>query len=309
MLTVHDDLPRHALPDSPDAYERYFFFAAAPDGAEAMSLVVNVHPNKGVIDAAYAVSDGERHDSLFVTDRLGDALECGPIRLTLTEPMQALRIEVEDRADLHFEAGHPPIEEERVTRRRDGRVVQDRSRYAQLGTTADGWFAGRDHSWGIWDSAGRTASPSFFWLIGAFDDYAVQAVTHIDTDGRRYGEYGAVVRAGAPQEARSVTGLALDGPPHFTRARLTLGDETLELESLHALLPRAVGYGHPTWAWGTVPPELPHVVIEHIDLRRQDLSERINHRALQFVRITRPDGAVGHGVVDQYQEVQCPSSP
>ena len=156
MLTAHDDLPRHALPESPDAYERYFFFAAAPDGAEAVSLVVNVHPNKGVIDAAFARSDGECHDSLFATDRLGEDLTCGPIRLTLTEPMRSLRIEVEDQVDLRFEASHPAIEEERVTRRREGRVVQDRSRYAQLGTTSDGWFAGRDHSWGIWDSAGRT---------------------------------------------------------------------------------------------------------------------------------------------------------
>ena len=38
----------------------------------------------------------------------------------------------------------------------------------------------------------------------------------------------------------------------------------------------------------------------------EDMSERINHRALQFVRMTRPDGAVGHGVVDQYREVKCP---
>ena len=309
MLAAHDDLPQHALPDSPDAYERYFFFAAAPDGAEAVSLVVNVHPNKGVIDAAFARSDGECHDSLFATDRLGEDLTCGPIRLTLTEPMRSLRIEVEDQVDLRFEASHPAIEEERVTRRREGRVVQDRSRYAQLGTTSDGWFAGRDHSWGVWDSAGRSASPSFFWLIGAFEDHAVQAVTHIDTDGRRYGEYAAVVRDGAVQEPRTVTGVEVDGPPHFTTARVTLGEETLELRSLHALLPRAVGYGHPSWVWGTVPPELPHVVTERIDLRQEDLSARINQRALQFVRITRPDGAVGHGVVDQYREVQCPSSP
>ena len=216
MLTALDDLPRHELPDAPDAYERYFFLAAAPDGSEAVSLVVNVHPHKGVIDAAFAHSDGDTHDSLFATDRLGDDLTCGPIRLTLDDPMRSLRIEVEDRVDLRFDASHPAIEEERVTRRRDGRVVQDRSRYAQLGTTSDGWFAGRDHSWGIWDSAGRSHSPSFFWLIGAFDDHAVQAVTHIDTDGRRYGEYGAIVRAGAPQEAREVTRLEVEGPSHFT---------------------------------------------------------------------------------------------
>jgi hypothetical protein len=304
VLTALDDLPRHALPDAPDAYERYFFMAAAPDGSEAVSLVVNVHPHKGLIDAAFARSDGDTHDSLFATDRLGEDLTCGPIRLTLEDPMRSLRIEVEDRIDLRFDASHPAIEEERVTRHREGRIVQDRSRYAQLGTTDAGWFAGRDHSWGLWDSAGRSHSPSFFWLIGAFEDHAVQAVTHIDTDGRRYGEYGAVVREGRPQEPRAVTRLEVDGPHHFTTARLTLDDQTLELESLHALLPRAVGYGHPTWVWGTEPPAFPHVVTERIDLRREDLSAPSNHRALQFVRMTRPDGAVGHGVVDQYREVK-----
>ena len=81
VLSALDDLPRHELPDAPDAYERYFFLAAAPDGSEAVSLVVNVHPHKGVIDAAFAHSDGDTHDSLFATDRLGDDLACGPIRL------------------------------------------------------------------------------------------------------------------------------------------------------------------------------------------------------------------------------------
>jgi hypothetical protein len=311
VIGVQDDLPRHVVPDSPDAYERYFFLAASPEGDLAVSAVVNVHPNRGLIDAAFAVSDGETHESVFTADRLGEELVSGPIRLELTEPMRSLRIEVEGRADLCFRAVCPPIEEERVTRRRDGRVVQDRERYVQLGTVEgvlDGrevrdWFAGRDHSWGIWDAAGRTHSPSFFWLIGAFADRAVQIVTHIDTDGRRYGEYAAVVAGSGVREPRTLTSLDVQGPSHFTTATVTLGDETLALESLHALLPRAVGYGHPTWVWGAEHPELPHVIRERIDLRAEDLSARNNQRALQFVRIAGPGGAAGYGVVDQYLEV------
>ena len=111
MIGVQDDLPRHVVPDSSDAYERYFFFAAAPDGAHAVSAVVNVHPNRGLIDAAFAVSDGETHESVFAADRLGDELSCGPVRLQLTEPMRSLRIQVDGRADLRFRAVCPPIEE------------------------------------------------------------------------------------------------------------------------------------------------------------------------------------------------------
>ena len=126
-------------------------------------LVVNVHPNKGLIDAAFALSDGDTHDSLFAADRLGDELACGPIRLSSrADALAADRGRGSRRPALR--ASHPAIEEERVTRRRDGRVVQDRSRYAQLGPSTarstaapHGWFAGRDHSWGIWDSAGRCA--------------------------------------------------------------------------------------------------------------------------------------------------------
>ena len=347
MISVWDDLPLHQTPavlaepatSDPAAYERFFFACADRDGHHCVALVVTLHPNKGVLDAAFAVSDGERHESLFVTDRLGharDDLACGPVRLTLTEPMRTLRIRVDAdagfAADLRFRAVSPAIEEERVTRRRAGRVVQDRTRYAQLGVVAgtvasplgdlaadeQGWFAGRDHSWGIWDAPrehaadARDASPSFFWLIAAFEDRAVQAVTHADDVGRRYGEYAAVCPAlgpgvdaagpGAGQRERPVTGLDVaypDGSWHFETATMGVAGEELELRSLHSLLPRAVGYGHPAWVPGTVHPHLPHVVTERIELRDEALGERLNHRALQVVRVTGAGGAVGHGVVDQ----------
>ena len=176
------------------------------------------------------------------------------------------------------------------------------------------WFGGRDHSWGIWDAAGRTHSPSFFWLIGAFADRAVQVVTHVDTDGRRYGEYAAVVpslSAGAgSQEPRAVGGLDVEGPAHFThRDASRVGDETLELSRCtrccRARSATAIRRGSGARATRSSPTSSR----ERIDLRAEDLGAPINQRALQFVRIAGPGGAVGHGVVDQYLEGTCPSSP
>lgn len=352
MLSVHDDLPIHQTPatldqpasSDPAAYERYYFGFFDVDGSAAVGLTVTLHPNKGLIDAALTVLVDGRHESLMASDQLGadrSDLVCGPIRLTLTEPMRTLRIRVEGdsdfAADMTFCATTPAIEEARVTRTRSNRVVQDRSRYVQLGLvrgfidsplgdivmTEGRWHGGRDHSWGIWDapkahaSETKHASPSFFWLIGAFDDWAVQAVTHQNADGEVYGEYAAVCPSlasgadlagpGARQQSRPMTGLTITFPEdgwHFTHAVVSIGaaagpDEHLRIESLHTMLPRAIGYSHPTWISGTVHPTLPHVERDAWDLSSEDLLERHNHRALQCVRLTRGDGSVGYGITDQ----------
>ncbi|EWT06076.1 hypothetical protein N864_00265 [Intrasporangium chromatireducens Q5-1] len=351
MISIWDDLPLHQTPatldqpatSDPATYERYYFGFCSIDGEAAVGLVVNLHPNKGLIDAGFSVSRGGRHESLFASDHLGvdrADLICGPIRLQLLEPMRQLRISVdgpEFDASITFAALTPAIQEDRVTRLRSNRIVQDRSRYAQMGEvrgtvtsplgklelTCDGWRGHRDHSWGIWDAPKEHAqdtketSTSFFWLIGSFDDYAVQAVTHQDAAGVPYGAYAAVVPTlargaelagpGALQQARPVESVQPEFPArswHFTTALVSIGTaeaktERIHLESMHEMLPRAVTYGHPSWVSGHVYPELPHVVRDSWSLRDEDLTARINHRALQFVRMSREDGAIGYGVVDQ----------
>lgn len=353
MIERFDDLPVHQSPaplavpatDDPRTYERYWFGLGALDGSAMIGLVVNVHPVLGLVDAAFSVSDGDRTVSVFAKDALRhgrDDLRAGPVRLTLDDPMRSLRIRVDEPdgfdVDLRFDATTPAIAEDRVTRTRGDRIVQDRTRYVQLGTatgrvssplgdfvlTPETWRAGRDHSWGIWDApapdaAPRPAStgPSFFWLIGAFDDVAVQAVTHAEPDGRRYGEYGATTPTlaagaeatgpGAGQEPLAVSGFDVayaDGTGRAAEATLVLGSaggasRPVRVTSLHAALPRAVGYAHPTWVPGRAPAALPEVVVESWDTAALDLAAPENRRALQFVRMTRPDGAVGHGFVDQ----------
>lgn len=355
MLSPWDDLPLHQTAatldepasSDPAVYERYYFGFFDTSGESAVGLVMTLHPNKGMLEAALSVSRGGKHETVFARDRLGpgrERLVCGPIELVLSEPMRSLRVLVDDgegiEADLRFEAVSPAIEESRVTRRRAGRVVQDRTRYVQLGVveghvdgllgrttlTPETWRGGRDHSWGIWDAPKehpddtRETSPSFFWLIGAFPDTAVQAVTHADPDGRPYGEYAALVPTlaagadvtgpGACQSTRPVRSLEVtygERSWHASTATVTLGsgdgssgpDEVLELVSLHEVLPRSVGYSHPDWVSGAVPAKLPETTRELFDLSGLDLFQRVNHRALQFVRMTRKDGAVGYGVVDQ----------
>lgn len=355
MLDLWDDLPVHQSPatldqpvtDDPRAYERYWFGFGALDGSAMVGLVVNVHPVLGLVDAAVSVSDGVRSSSVFASDVLRDGrqdLAAGPVRLTLSSPMRSLRIRVSGsddapdwEVDLAFTATTPAIAEDRVTRVRDDRVVQDRTRYVQLGTVAgsvrsplgtmrldeDTWRAGRDHSWGIWDAPTPGApprapghGPSFFWLIGAFDDAGVQLVTHAESDGTRYGEYAAVVPSlaagadpagpGARQQARPVTGIDVvrrRGTHHVETAALSVGgaavgeDESFRVESMHAVLPRTVGYAHPTWVPGTVPPG--RVRTESWTLADLDLQAPENRRSLEFARLVRPDGRVGWAFIDQ----------
>jgi hypothetical protein len=348
-----DDLPIHqtaavlAEPasDDPRAYERYWFGFGALDGSAMLGLVVNVHPNLGVVDAVFSVSDGARSESLFARDLLAAGRErivAGPVALTLDDPMRSLRIAVHGSGfdvDLTFSATTPAITEDRVTRIAGGRIVQDRTRYVQLGTVdgrastplgafdvdAASWRAGRDHSWGIWDAPAPDAvprpaghGPSFCWLIGAFDDLAMQAVTHAEPDGTRYGEYGAVVPTlaagaevagpGAGQEPLSVRGFDLTtaaGTRHVDTATVTVEHGAasspipVQATSLHAVLPRTVGYAHPGWVSGRIPERTPEVATESWVLADLDMLARENHRSLQFMRLERPDGTVGYGFVDQ----------
>lgn len=352
MLSVYDELPIHQTPatldhvatSDPNAYERFYFGAFDRAGEKAIGFTLTVHPNRGIVDAAFGVTVGTRYESLMITDELGHDpadLRCGPLRHQLTEPMRRLRFSVADTdgfsVDVEFAATTPAIEEARVTRVRERRIVQDRSRYVQLGTvtgtvhsplgtfepTPETWFAGRDHSWGIWDGPKdhvadvKPAPPSFYWLIGEYGDQAVQAVTHADAEQGRYGEYAAVCPTlaggadlagpGALQQARPFGELNVEYAEHtrhMTTAQLSIGgsDGTVEffdLESVCVVHPHTIGYSHPTWRSGTVHADLPHVERYGADLADLDLTESHHHRALQGVRIRCGDDT-GFGVIDQF---------
>lgn len=351
MLSVWDDLPIHQTPatldqpasSDPAVYERFYFSFFAVDGSTMVSLVVNLHPNKGIADAGFSVSEGGVHESLFITAATGPGrglLECGPLSLHFLEPMRTLRVILDETdgfaADITINAVGPGLEEPRVTRVRDNRVVQDRSRYVQLGRptgsvvsplgthslSSEAWRSARDHSWGIWDApkeharSARGHDLSFLWLIGTFDDLSVQAVTHADEHDVTYGQYassapnlasgerGEAERAQRTHDDVAFTTVFPTDRWHLESGVMTLDPDSPEptevaFRSIHEILPHSVGYDHPTWSYGTVFPSLPHIVRQRWDWAHEDLLDRQNHRALQAIELTRADGAIGYGVIDQ----------
>jgi hypothetical protein len=356
MIERWDDLPLHQTPAElarpasidPRTYERYWFAAASTDGGWMLGAVVDVHPVLGALDAVFSVSDGARATSVFARDVLRhgrDVLTAGPFRMEFVRPMRRLRFRVDGEgfdADFEFDATTPAIAEDRVTRTRGDRIVQDRSRYVQLGTVVGrcrsplgevaldetSWRAGRDHSWGIWDAPDPDGparppghGPSFFWLIGSFDDVGLQAVSHAEPDGTRYGEYAAIVptlAAGAelvgpgaaqrPCTLREVSLRAEAGTRRVAEATLTLTGAggasrpegtRIAATGLHSVLPRSLGYAHPEWTPGVVPDHRPDVRTESWTTSELDLEAVENARALQFLRIRRDDGALGYAFVDQ----------
>src|SRR6202011_2362858 len=100
-----------------------------------------------------------------------NALEVGPLRLTILEPMQRQRLELapndgEFSFDVVVEASGPPFFESPDIHSRRGRLLNHVLRYTQLGRvqgaiTIDGerrpveqWYGCRDHSWGLRASMG-----------------------------------------------------------------------------------------------------------------------------------------------------------
>lgn len=352
MLSRWDDLPIHQTPATIDfpsssdsaVYERFYLSMFNTDGSAMVSLVVNIHPNKGISDASFSVSQGGVQDCIFITDEMepgrGD-IECGPLTHSFVEPMRTMRITLKDTngfsADITLTALSPGIEEPRVTRLRDNRIVQDRSRYVQLGfaegvvtsplgsliLNAGQWRYARDHSWGIWDEPKPHARParghdiSFLWLIGSFDDWAVQAVTHGDEHGVTYGQYASTIptlpqsanpdQAESQQHSHDDVAFTEEFPSdrwHLSHGTMILDPDsdtptTVNFRSIHEIFAHSVGYENPLWSFGSVFPDLPHIVHQRWDMSQSDLLERINHRALQAVELTRADGAIGYGVIDQ----------
>lgn len=135
---------------------------------------LRVHPNNNVLDGfAGAVVAGEQRTvraSRALRPRVG-SLDVGPLRLTVVEPMVSQRLELDENAtgiafDVTFTASAPPYLESPDIHFRHGRLYNHVLRYTQVcratgelcidgeTTEVDGWYADRDHSWGIRASMG-----------------------------------------------------------------------------------------------------------------------------------------------------------
>ena len=222
-----DELPIHQAPLSVahmvtsdrNAYDRCYLNAHDRTGDVFLITGLGVYPNLGVIDAYATVRHGDEQVTVRCSDALGpdrSKQEVCPYRIEVVEPLRRLHLTL-DAADagvafdLQWDGSFPAVEEQPHVWRRDGRVVLDACRFAQLGSwsgslTADGttwdvtpdvWLGSRDRSWGIRpvgepEPPGRGAAeadPGFgFWWTYVpmrFERFAILFIIQEDGNGHR----------------------------------------------------------------------------------------------------------------------------
>jgi hypothetical protein len=290
MLTHFDDYPIHQTPEpvahtaSSDRnhYDRYFFNGATPDGGLVFGAAMGLYPNRRVLDASFSLLHQGRQHSLHAS-RLAPLeraeTRCGPIAVEVLEPMHALRVRVDGQdlsAELVFRARGPALEEARATRRHEGRVFMDSTRFTQFGrwqgrievageriaVDASGC---RDRSWGIrpvGEPAGGSpaAPPQIYWIWSPlqFDDACTLFGTFQEADGRPWHAHGALLRDGAQPETMRAIAHRIRWQPGTRRAaaaELELAPHAGEairiaLEPIATFQMLGLGYLHPEWGHG-----------------------------------------------------------
>jgi hypothetical protein len=181
MLTTLDDSPWHQLPTTfdhvgtsdPRFFDRLWFAASDRLGGGTLQFTMGVYQNMNVVDGGVVVIASGRQHNLRVSRSLRPRYEsnCGPLTIDVREPMKRIGLSVAPNssglsADLEWVASDPPQEERPHYARLSGRVLEDYSRYDQIGTCqgwfeiegarheVDSWWACRDHSWGVRERVG-----------------------------------------------------------------------------------------------------------------------------------------------------------
>ncbi|MBM4334484.1 MAG: hypothetical protein FJ108_01040 [Deltaproteobacteria bacterium] len=178
MLSKFDDYPIHqtsepiAVPAATDrnAYDRYWFNGYTDDGEFYFGVAAALYPNLGIMDCAFSiVRDGEQHafHASRRAPREPSAVEVGPFRIEIIEPLRALRVvlapnETGISADLLWIPRTSSFSEGQQRQRRR-RGTMDATRFNQFGKwKGEIRYAGRrlaiepsrvygtkDRSWGV----------------------------------------------------------------------------------------------------------------------------------------------------------------
>jgi hypothetical protein len=234
-LSRLDEFLAHQTPDTFDHvatsdrnfYDRYYFNMHASSDELFVIMGLGQYPNLGVTDAFITVSIGDEQHTVRASRELGsDRLDTtvGPLQVEVLEGLRRLRIRCDEnewgvQADLVFTGTVEALEEPRTFVRRYGRVIQDVTRYAQVGTwegtlraagrsfdvTPDVWKGARDRSWGV-RPVGEPEHPGIRarqqqdgygfrhdWLPMQFDDFMLKVQVDQDADGNRLVEEAARV--------------------------------------------------------------------------------------------------------------------
>ncbi|MGH9055066.1 MAG: hypothetical protein ACRDYY_04265 [Acidimicrobiales bacterium] len=229
MLTPFDDHPVHQLPvplahagaGHPDFYDRFWFNGYTEDFYFAMAL--GLYPNRGVIDAAFAVVDAGVQRSVFASgpiplDRRSTSV--GPLSVQVVDPLRVNRVRVEApahglEADITATARTAAFEEPRQTHYVGNRLVMDVTRATQMTDWAGAIRAGgrdldlstspvrgtKDRSWGVRPVGEPTpAAPSpappqvfFLWVPLNFDDECLHYMVFEDASGTPWSHTAVVL--------------------------------------------------------------------------------------------------------------------
>ena len=296
MLTKGDDYPIHQTPDpiaysgtNRNFYDRYFFNGYTTDGAVFFAAALGVYPYLNIMDAGFAVRIGDRQYNLHASrhmhmERLDT--QVGPIRVEVLEPLQRLRVVVDDNAhgisaDLTIDGRHAPIEEPRTIRHNGPRLIQDITRMTQLGRWS-GWIkAGgrevriepatalgtRDRSWGIRQIGMRDPQPAitpqefqvwWYWIPAHLEDRVIHLFFNEDGEGKVWNVGATMVRDGGEPEHLHGAKLAVEFVPGSrfpARAVVSAHDEaggayTIEIEAGPRFFLSGIGYMNPDWTHG-----------------------------------------------------------
>ena len=341
VLTKGDDFPLHQTSEpvayagtDRNFYDRYFFNGYAPDGSGFFAVAFGVYPHLDVADAHISfIRDGVQYN-LHASCELGMErmdLRCGPIAIEVLEPLNRLRITVEESngiaAELTFTGRAFPIEEPRFIHRIGPRAFMDYTRMTQNGSYT-GWIsldgkreelAGgtkgtRDRSWGVRPVGSRDmqpmpghALPGFFWQWTPLNLATGSLFFHINAnpDGHAWNTRAAWARDGA-EAADIVEGHgSLDaelepGSRWPAKGSLTIDIEgaprNLTLNPVGRFQMKGLGYTHPEWGHGLHQGALK---VEREDFRLDDLDPAAPEN-LHVQMICTVDGdAQGAGAFEQ----------
>ncbi len=208
MLTPLDDSPWHQLPTTFDHvgtsdvrfFDRLWFAASDRVGHGAFQFTMGVYQNMNVVDGGViAIANGQQHN-VRVSRQLRPQYDttCGPLTIDVLEPLRRIRLAIAANdgpvsGEVIWTATMDAQEERHHFNRTWGRVLEDYSRYDQIGelsgwldidgrrTDIDSWWACRDHSWGVRENVGITepftgdkptiAGPIFVFLFFSTDAF------------------------------------------------------------------------------------------------------------------------------------------
>jgi len=352
MLTKGDDYPIHQAPvpiayagTDRNFYDRYFFNGYPQDAGDVggdghFAVAFGVYPGHNIMDASFCVIvDGVQKNlhASKVMDMERLDTQVGPVRIDIVEPLQVLRVRVDDNAhgitaDVTFTGRTQAIEEPRFIHRVGPRTVMDYTRLTQNGTW-DGWIevhgrrfevsapryrGTRDRSWGIRpvgaadiQPVAPPAAPQFYWLWCPLNFDDLISLYHINADAQGHPwNTNAVICAvgGAPVDyphcASRVT--FKPGTRHAAACTLTLrghdGDTVITIDPHYTFYMQGLGYVGSTWAHGTHKGALETGYDEIVLADAPALSfEHLHIQAFSSATMTTPDGTVrqGQGVLEQ----------